>query len=111
MVRPIEMSDVLSKVQVAERIQQSAKAVPEATQQFQKELNEKLAGEQVTTAQPAPPGDRIILHAEEQEKGRKKEDEERKPAGRQKRKKNPDAGDSDSDSNPPAPSGHIDIRA
>jgi hypothetical protein len=109
-VRPIEISDVLSKVQVAERIQQSAKAVPEATQQFQKELNEKLAGEQVTTTQPTLPDDRIILHGEEQEKNRKKEIEDQKQSGRQNRKKNPDSGESDSESNPPAPSGHIDIR-
>ncbi len=110
MVRPIEISDILSKVQMAERMQQSAKAVPEAAQQFQKEMNEKLAGEQVSTARPAPPQDRIILHAEEREKKRGQEDTEQK-AVQPKRKKKRDKGENPgSDSNPPASSGHINIR-
>jgi hypothetical protein len=79
MVRPIEITDTLSKVQALERVQQNAKAATESVQQFQKELNEKLSGEQVTNANPAPPGDRIILHADERDKDRRKQAEEQEP--------------------------------
>jgi hypothetical protein len=68
MVRPIEITDSLSKVQAVERMQQQAKAIPETVQQFQTALDEKLMRELVTTASPAPPGDQILLHAEEREK-------------------------------------------
>lgn len=108
MVRPIEISDVLSKVPAAERMQQSTRAVPEAAQQFQKELGEKLAGEQVTTTQPAPSGDRVILHAEEREKdprehqGHRKDDHSEPP-------ESPSTGNAPDPDQPAAP-GHIDIR-
>ncbi len=107
-VRPIEISDVLSKVQAAERLQQNAKALPEAAQQFQRELGDKLAGEQVTVTQPPPPGDRIILHEEERKKNRQGKREKRKNRG--VNSLGGESPDDDSDQNPPAAPGHIDIR-
>jgi hypothetical protein len=74
MVRPIEITDSLSKVQAVERMQQQAKAIPETALQFQKALDEKVMSELAMTASPAPPGDQILLHADEREK-KKLEDE------------------------------------
>jgi hypothetical protein len=77
MTRPIEITDALSKVQAIERMQQLVRAVPENVQQFQMELNERISGEQTRTAQPAEPGDQIILHGDEHEKEQRREDENR----------------------------------
>ena len=109
MVRPIEITDTLSKVQALERMQQNVKTATEAVQQFQKELTEKLSGEQVTTTNPAPPGDRIILHADEREKDKRKQAEEHASTpggegGKPQDEEKPEPG-----KKPPNQAGHIDI--
>ena len=75
MVRPIEITDSLSKVQAVERMQQQAKVIPETVQQFQKSLDEKITSELANTASPPPPGEQILLHADEREKKKLKADE------------------------------------
>lgn len=110
MVRPIELTDALSKVQAIERMQQNARAIPEAIQQFQKELNEKLAGEQTKIAQPAASGDRITLHADEREKEEKREDEDRNRDTFEHREEKPGDPSAPRDDKPGNPPGHIDIR-
>ena len=105
MVRPIEITDALSKVQVTERIQQNLKATPEAVQQFQKELSERLADEQVTVPQPPQPEDQIILHEKDEEKDQRKED------GGHPGDETQSGDDDDPGPDDGAPSGHIDIRA
>jgi len=78
MVRPIEISDSLSKSEAVQRIQQNQKIQPEAVQQFQKTLTDKLAV-QVTVPNPVPEEDHVVLHTDEQEKEKSKDtkDEER----------------------------------
>lgn len=109
MVRPIEITDTISKVQALERMQQNAKAATESVQQFQKELTEKLSGEQVSTANPTPPSDRIILHADEREKDKRKQAEEQASTpglegGKPQDEEKPEPG-----KKPPNQAGHIDI--
>jgi hypothetical protein len=112
MVRPIEITDTISKVQALERMQQNAKAATESVQQFQKELTEKLSGEKVSTANPTPPSDRIILHADEREKDKRKQAEEQAsdhhPASGGDTEQQ-DEGNPEPEKRPPNPPGHIDI--
>jgi hypothetical protein len=110
MVRPIEISDALSKVQAIERMQQNARAIPEAIQQFQKELSEKLADEKARTAQPAASGDRIILHADEHEKEDRRENEDRDGDTFEHREETPGDASAPRGDKPGNPPGHIDIR-
>lgn len=122
MVRPIEITDTISKVQALERMQQNAKAATESVQQFQKELTEKLSGEQVSTTNPTHPSDRIILHADEREKDKRKQAEEQAsdltprvlrtrgdPASGDDTENPQDEGNPETEKRPPNPSGHIDI--
>lgn len=104
MVRPIEITDVLSKVQVTERIQQNLKASPEAAQQFQKELSDRIADEQVKTPQPPQPEDQIILR---EEGGKNRHQQSGKQSGApEEPPENEEPPGPDED----APAGHIDIR-
>ena len=75
MVRPIEITDSLSKVEIVERMQNLQKLQPEAAQQFQKTLNEKLTT-QVTTPNPVSKSDQVVIHADERER-----EKERQPGG------------------------------
>ena len=68
MVRPIEITDFLSKAQELGRMQQNAEMRPEAAQEFQKALSDKLNTEQVNTPNPTPETDQVVLHVDEQEK-------------------------------------------
>ncbi len=110
MVRPIEITDSISKVQAVERFQQNVKAATESVQQFQKELSEKIAGDQVHVATPAPQGDRLILHADERDR------DKRRTAGDHQEDEGPHEKDADGegreerDEHPPHPAGHIDIK-
>ena len=78
MVRPIEITDALSKVQAVERLVQDAKAQPEALHQLQKTLSEKQTEQRVTAPVPTPASDEVILHVDEQEEEKRKtaEDEQ-----------------------------------
>ena len=82
MVRPIEISDSLSKSESAQRMLQNQKLQPEAAQQFQKELTGKLAA-QVTTPNPVPKGDEVVLHVDEREEEKRKIAEQEEPADRE----------------------------
>ncbi|MFC1606751.1 hypothetical protein ACFL47_02175 [Candidatus Latescibacterota bacterium] len=68
MVRPIEISDSLSKVQAVERMQHDAKVQPEALHQVQKALEEKQTERQVTTPNPINETDQLVLHGNERNK-------------------------------------------
>ena len=71
MVRPIEISDALTKSETVQREQQNQKIQPEAAQHFQKTVAEKLT-EQVQTPNPVPKGDEVVLHIDEQEEEKRK---------------------------------------
>ncbi len=110
MVRPIELSDALSKVQAIERMQQNARAIPEAVQQFQQELSERLAGEQERVAQPAAPGDRVILRADERKKNEHRENENPDRDTYEHREEKREDAPVSRDDDPGNPPDHIDIR-
>ena len=73
MVRPIEITDAISKAEAVQRIQQSQKVQPEAALQFQKTLTDKLSAE-TKQANPVPQGDQVLLHVDE---GKRKKEEEK----------------------------------
>ena len=79
MVRPIEITDSLSKVQAVERMQQDAKLQPEVLQQLQKTLAGKQTEKRVTTPNPVPQGDLVVLHTDQQEKEKRKTAEDEQP--------------------------------
>lgn len=80
MVRPIEITDSLSKTEALQRLQQNQKVLPEAAQQFQKSLSDKLT-QQVTTPNPVAKSDQVVLHVDEQEEEKRKTAEgEEQPA-------------------------------
>ncbi len=110
MVRPIEITDTISKVQAVERFQQNVKAATEAVQQFQKELNEKIAGDQVHLATPTPQTDRLILHADERDRDRRRTAEDHEKVEGPATKDADKEYDEGRDENPPYPAGHIDIK-
>ena len=110
MVRPIEISDALSKSETAQRLLQSQKVQPEAAQQFQKDLTSRTA-EQVTKPNPVPKGDEVVLRvSEEEEEKRKTTDGEeytpREETGEEKSEK-----ENDGSEEGPLPHDHIDIKA
>jgi flagellar basal body L-ring protein FlgH len=114
MVRPIEISDSLSKVQAVERMQQEAKLQPEVIQQFTKTLAGKQTEKLVTTSNPVAPGDQVVLHIDEQEKEKRKTAEDSQPEKKEHEQEEKEPGKHDStdkhdsdDHNPPA---HIDIK-
>lgn len=113
MVRPIEISGSLSKVQAVERLQHDAKMRPEAFHQAQKALDEKQAERQVSTPNPVNETDQLVLHAKERDKRQSSGDEhpdkhENDPEdlGYDEHGTATDQDDDDSE-----PHGHIDIQA
>ena len=79
MVRPIEITDSLSKVQAVEHMQQDAKTRPEALHQFQKTLTAKQTEQMETTPNPVPESDQVVLHIDQQEKVNRKTAEDDQP--------------------------------
>ena len=71
MVRPIEISDSMTKAEAVQRVQQDHKVQPEAAQHYQKTSTERLT-EQTTTANPVPRGDEVVIHVNEQEEEKRK---------------------------------------
>ena len=110
MVRPIEITDSLSKSEAVQRLQQNQKVQPEAAQQFQKTVTEKLT-EKVTTPNPVPKGDQVVLHIDEQEEEKRKHPEGEEipvPEGEppeQEQERGKDRNDDDQN-----PQDHIDIK-
>ena len=72
MVRPIEITDSLSKVQAVERLQQDAKIQPETLHQLQRTLSDKQTEQRVSTPNPVAAGDQVVIHVDEREKDKRK---------------------------------------
>lgn len=115
MVRPIEITDSLSKVQAVEQLLQDAKTRPEALHQFQKTLTEKQVEQKETAPNPVPESDQVVLHIDQEEKKKRKtaEDEQPEKNKPESGKNGSEAHDSererkDEDHGLP---GHIDIKA
>lgn len=109
MVRPIEISDALSKVNAVERALQTDKIQPEATQQFQKTLNEKTT-ERVKTPNPVPPGDNVVIHVDEKEREKRKTAEDEEKSTRQHKRENALGKKEDDHGDNISPHDHIDIK-
>ena len=109
MVRPIEISDAFSKVNAVERVQQTDKTQPEATQQFQKTLNEQTTV-RVTTPNPVPQGDHVVIHVDEQEREKRKTDENEEQSTQQHKKENEQEKKEDDHGDNISPHDHIDIK-
>ena len=108
MVRPIEISDSLTKAETVQREQQNQKVQPEAAQHFQKTFTEKLT-EQVSTPNPVQHGDQVVLHVNEQEEEKRKAREEKRSSREQPgEEKNDNEGGDDEGMAPPHD--HIDIK-
>ncbi len=110
MVRPIEITDFLSKAQEVGRLQQNAEMRPDAMQEFQKSLTDKMKIQMVNSPNPTPQTDQVVLHIDEQEKEKRKtaEDQENEPAKKDKEDKEEQMKKSEEDES--NPSGHIDIK-
>ena len=115
MVRPIEISDSLSKVQAVERLQHDAKIQPEALYQAQKSAAEKQTEQRVTSPNPVPNSDQVVIHIDEQEKEKRRTAEDEQPE-----KKDHEPEDQGYDehgeiheqsSDDHVPQGHIDLKA
>ncbi len=111
MVRPIEITDALSKAQEVGRMQQNAEMRPEAAQEFQKSLNDKMHIQQTHSPNPVSDTDQVVLHVEEKEKEKRKtaEDQEHEPErqSREDKKDRPKGRGKENDN----PSGHINVNA
>lgn len=111
MVRPIEITDFLSKAQEVSRLQQNAEMRPDTMQEFQKALADKMKIQLVNSPNPTPQTDQVVLHIDEQEKEKRKtaEDQEHEPARQEEKDKEEQMKESKEDDG--NPSGHIDIKA
>jgi len=111
MVRPIEITDAISKAEAVQRIQQSQKVQPEAAHQFQKALTDKISAE-TKQANPVPQSDQVLLHVDE-EKRKKEEEKEKKRSDGQDTGVVPDESSTESakhhDDDNAFPNDHIDI--
>jgi hypothetical protein len=107
MVRPIEITDALAKSQEVGRLQQNAQLRPEAAQEFQKTIDDKMHRQRLTAPNPVPESDQVVLHTDEREQRRRKPGR----AGRQPVKGSRPQAPAPASSGPPASAGegHIDI--
>ncbi len=120
MVRPIEISDAISKAQEVGRMQQNEQMRSEAAQEFQKSLSTKMHLAEVHSPNPTPATDQVVLHdVEEQEREKRQTAEDQEPEqeqqltdeGQEEHGAHDDEMPSDSDENDAASSGHIDVKA
>ncbi|MFC1485812.1 hypothetical protein ACFL55_02160 [Candidatus Latescibacterota bacterium] len=108
MVRPIEITDALSKSQEVGRMQQNAQTRPDIAHDLQKAIEDKLHIQQTHAPNPVPETDHVVLHIDEQEREKHKEAEDewrgykRKPGRRGGKEAEHDEGQADS---------HIDVKA
>jgi len=111
MVRPIEITDFLSKAQEVGRLQQNAEMRPDAMQEFQKALTDKLNIQMVNSPNPTPQTDQVVLHVDEQEKEKRRtaEDQEYESSKKDRQDKEDKMRNSEEDAGNPSP--HIDIQA
>ncbi len=111
MVRPIEITDSISKAEAIQRLQQTQKIQPEAANQFQKTLTDKMDHEQVKTPNPVPKEDQVVIHVDEKEEERNHKGDDRDESHEERHA----AGHEQADENMKKRSGdggrdHIDIR-
>ena len=92
MVRPIEITDSLSKVQAVERLQQDAKIQPEALHQVQRTLAEKQTERNVTTPNPVTTSDKVVIHVDEREKDKRKTAEDDSRESQESKEHEPENG-------------------
>ena len=111
MVRPIEISDSLTKTDAAERIQQqNTKLQPEAAHHYKRTQIEKLM-EKVVSPPPVEIKDEVILHSDVKDKEKEKGSERKDKSG--EHDPHSDKGDSGKESykdNDDGRSEHIDIK-
>ena len=108
MVRPIEISDSMTKAEAVQRVQQNQKVQPEAAQHYQKTNTERLT-EQVTTPNPVTQGDEVVLRENEEEEKKKGRRENREASHEHGSEPENQSGKDDNDDEEP-PRDHIDIR-
>ena len=111
MVRPIEITDFLSKAQEVGRLQQNAEMRPDAMQEFQKALSDKMNIQLVNSPNPTPQTDQVVLHIDEQEKEKRRtaEDQEYETARQEEKDKEEQMENTEEDDT--NPSSHIDVKA
>ena len=109
MVRPIEITDSLSKSEAVQRVQQSQKVLPEAAQHFQKSLAGKLA-ERVKIPNPVLKEDKVVLHVGEEDKEKQKNSEDGEHASDEQKDQDIHGQSKKRDEGTPSHD-HIDIKA
>ena len=98
----------MTKAEVVQRVQQNLKTLPEAAQQFQKALTEKLPA-QVKTPNPIPRGDEVVLHVNERENEKRRASAEDNESPEEQKHNQEEPHDKGGDDEPELPHGHIDI--
>ena len=109
MVRPIEISDSLTKAEAVQRFQQNQKVLTEAIKQLQKTLAGKLS-EKVKTPNPVTHGDQVVLHVDEQEKEKRKTAEDEQPSSREQNEESDHEREEQKGEEAPPSADHIDIK-
>lgn len=110
MVRPVEITDAMSKAQEVGRLLQNAQMRPEAAQEFQKSLSDKLHAAEVHSPNPTPATDQVVLHnvdEQEREKRQTAEDQEHEQEQKGTDEEVPAEGEENDTDFP----GHIDVKA
>ena len=110
MVRPIEISDSLSKVEAVQRMQQNQKTQPETVQQLQKAFAEKLT-KKVTTPNPVPGGDQVVFHVDEQEEEKHKTSGKEESSAHEQSEDNREQSENNKEDDNNNPDDHIDVVA
>ncbi len=109
MVRPIEITDSLSKTEAVQRVQQNQKVLPEAAQHFQKSLTGKLA-ERVKIPNPVIKDDQVVLHVGEEDKEKQKNTKDGKHESDEQKDQDIHGQSENRDEDTPSHD-HIDIKA
>lgn len=105
MVRPIELTDAVSKSHEVGRLQQNLQHNPEVITEFQKSLDEKEKAHNLTAPVPVPQKDEVVLHTDREKKENRQGGEKKHSVPDEETGKNTD----NPDETPPT--GHIDIIA
>ena len=104
MVRPIELTDAVSKSHEVGKMQQNQQQNPETVAEFQKAMGEREKAHNLTAPVPVPQKDEVVLHTDKEKKENPRKGEKKKNGQVGEHNKN--------DENPgKPPSGHIDIIA
>ncbi|HDY90401.1 MAG TPA: hypothetical protein ENH82_20060 [bacterium] len=112
MVRPIEITDAMSKAQEVGRMQQNAEMRPEAAQAFQKTLSDKLHAAEVHSPNPTPATDQVLLHnVDEQEREKRETAEDQEHEQEEHAQKDGEEPMKENEEDDKDSSGHIDVKA